>query len=181
MGDTIALRPQCRSLGHYHVWIWRKLSLRQRRHKVAASKYSGLRGSREPDEVQAVIIGVMKLLVSQFIILQSDSIRFSGFMARDEILDHFYKRSGFKWESFRACNSFTMLCNCFFIENFNGLRLLKSLWSCYWKIHAEVKSQQYRVSSVKVSPVNVLVVSPATAIKTWINVFSELTTKFFLL
>ncbi|CAF1929496.1 BnaC05g26600D [Brassica napus] len=127
VGDTIALRPQCRSLGHYHVWIWRKLSLRQRRHKVAASKYSGLRGSREPDEVQAVIIGVMKLLVSQFIILQSDSIRFSGFMARDEILDHFYKRSGFKWESFRACNSFTMLCNCFFIENFNGLRLLKSL------------------------------------------------------
>ncbi|CAN6882672.1 unnamed protein product [Brassica oleracea var. botrytis] len=69
----------------------------------------------------------MKLLVSQFIILQSDSIRFSGFMARDEILDYFYKRSGFKWESFRACNSFTMLCNCFFIENFNGLRLRKSL------------------------------------------------------
>ncbi|KAG5393040.1 hypothetical protein IGI04_023003 [Brassica rapa subsp. trilocularis] len=35
------------------------------RHKVAASEYySGLRGSREPNEVQATIIGVVKLLVS---------------------------------------------------------------------------------------------------------------------
>ncbi|WZZ27589.1 hypothetical protein YC2023_010990 [Brassica napus] len=35
------------------------------RHKIAASEYySGLRGSREPNEVQATIIGVVKLLVS---------------------------------------------------------------------------------------------------------------------
>ncbi|WZZ27586.1 hypothetical protein YC2023_010987 [Brassica napus] len=35
------------------------------RHKIAASEYySGLRGSREPNEVQATIIGVVNLLVS---------------------------------------------------------------------------------------------------------------------
>ncbi|KAF2553466.1 hypothetical protein F2Q68_00037498 [Brassica cretica] len=41
--------------------------------QVAAGEYSGLRVSREPDEVQAAISGISKLLVSQFINLQSDS------------------------------------------------------------------------------------------------------------
>lgn len=48
--------------------------------QVAAGEYSGLssqssiwRGSREPDEVQAAISGISKLLVSQIINLQSDS------------------------------------------------------------------------------------------------------------
>ncbi|KAF2545186.1 hypothetical protein F2Q70_00022055 [Brassica cretica] len=39
--------------------------------QVAAGEYCGLRGSREPDEVEAAISGISKLLVSQFINLQS--------------------------------------------------------------------------------------------------------------
>ncbi|WZY85799.1 hypothetical protein YC2023_032183 [Brassica napus] len=49
--------------------------------QVAAGEYSGLRVSREPDEVQAAISGISKLLVSQFINIQSDS---QGSWQRDE-------------------------------------------------------------------------------------------------
>ncbi|CAN7055868.1 unnamed protein product [Brassica oleracea var. botrytis] len=41
--------------------------------QVAAGEYCGLRRSREPDEVEAAISGISKLLVSQFINLQSGS------------------------------------------------------------------------------------------------------------
>ncbi|KAL0741836.1 hypothetical protein Bca4012_083349 [Brassica carinata] len=41
--------------------------------QVAAGEYCGLRGSREPYEVEASISGISKLLVSQFINLQSRS------------------------------------------------------------------------------------------------------------
>lgn len=41
--------------------------------QVAAGEYCGLRGSREPDEVEAAISGISKLLVSQFINLQAGS------------------------------------------------------------------------------------------------------------
>uniref|UniRef100_A0A0D3CRE9 Uncharacterized protein n=1 Tax=Brassica oleracea var. oleracea TaxID=109376 RepID=A0A0D3CRE9_BRAOL len=41
--------------------------------QVAADEYCGLRGSREQDEVEAAISGISKLLVSQFINLQSGS------------------------------------------------------------------------------------------------------------
>ncbi|CAF1909270.1 unnamed protein product [Brassica napus] len=41
--------------------------------QAAAGEYCGLRWSREPDEVEAAISGISKLLVSQFINLQSGS------------------------------------------------------------------------------------------------------------
>ncbi|XP_022569756.2 outer mitochondrial transmembrane helix translocase-like [Brassica napus] len=41
--------------------------------QVAASEYCGLRWSREPNEMEAAISGISKLLVSRFINLQSGS------------------------------------------------------------------------------------------------------------
>lgn len=48
------------------------------------------------------------------------SIRFSGSQGSWLVIDSgsFLSTFWFQWESFRACNSFTMLCNCFFIEWF---------------------------------------------------------------
>ena len=41
--------------------------------QVAAGEYCGLRWSREPNEMEAAISGISKLLVSRFINLQSGS------------------------------------------------------------------------------------------------------------
>ena len=123
------------------------------RHKIAASDYySGLRGSREPNEVQATIIGVVQLLVSlSFSFIQILMVHGSWWNSGS-----FYKRSGFKSKvlelvTVSLCSVIISLSN-----DFNGLRLfMKSPWSCYWKIQIEVKPQQYKFFSIKVSPVNV--------------------------
>ncbi|CAN6852414.1 unnamed protein product, partial [Brassica oleracea] len=52
---------------------WRPFLATSKKTQAAAGEYCGLRWSREPVEVEAAISGISKLLVSQFINLQSGS------------------------------------------------------------------------------------------------------------
>ncbi|XP_013639208.1 PREDICTED: ATP-dependent zinc metalloprotease FtsH-like [Brassica oleracea var. oleracea] len=68
-------------LGYCHSWIWRKLLIGFGESSCYVEEDASYRrrvlwverGSREPDEVEAAISGISKLLVSQFINLQSGS------------------------------------------------------------------------------------------------------------